>query len=55
MSPGSHSYSELEAQAKDFARRFMNTSGSDVENIREMVGQGAQKLQEYLQRYAGQM
>ena len=54
MSPSGTSISELEASARDFARRMLNTSGGDMENIKEMVGQGAQKLQEYLQRYAGQ-
>jgi ADP-ribosylation factor GTPase-activating protein 2/3 len=50
-SPTVSSYSELEANAKDFARRIMNTSGDDIEKIRDAIGQGAQKLQNYLQRY----
>jgi len=29
----------------------MNTSGDDIERIRDALGQGAQKLQDYLQRY----
>lgn len=50
-SPGGGNYSELESNAREFARRFMNTSGDDIQNIKEALGQGAQKLQDYLQRY----
>jgi ADP-ribosylation factor GTPase-activating protein 2/3 len=50
-SPGGTNYPELEANAREFARRFMNTSGDDIQNIKEALGQGAQKLQDYLQKY----
>jgi ADP-ribosylation factor GTPase-activating protein 2/3 len=51
VSPSGASYGDLEANAREFARRFMNTSGDDIQNLREALGQGAQKLQEYLQKY----
>lgn len=50
-SPTSAAYGDLEVNAREFARRFMNTSGDDIERIRDALGQGAQKLQDYLQRY----
>jgi ADP-ribosylation factor GTPase-activating protein 2/3 len=50
-SPTSATYGDLEANAREFARRFMNTSGDDIERIRDALGTGAQKLQDYLQRY----
>lgn len=50
-SPTSANYGDLEANAREFARRFMNTSGDDIERIRDALGTGAQKLQDYLQRY----
>ena len=30
---------------------LMNTSGDDIAQIRDVLGQGAQKLQDYIQRY----
>ena len=50
-SPTSATYVDLEANAREFARRFMNTNGDDIERIRDALGTGAQKLQDYLQRY----
>lgn len=50
-SPTVSSYSDLEANARDFARRLMNTSGDDIERLKDALGQGAQKLQNYIQRY----
>ena len=50
-SPGGTNYGDLEGNAREFARRFMNTSGDDIQNIKEALGQGAQKLQDYLQKY----
>ena len=32
----------------------MNTSGDDIEKLRDALGQGAQKLQDYIQRYGSQ-
>jgi ADP-ribosylation factor GTPase-activating protein 2/3 len=52
VSPSRANFNELESNAREFARRFMDTSGDDIQNIKEVVSQGAQKLQEYLQRYA---
>ena len=49
-----HTVHHLEANAREFARRFMNTSGDDIERIRDALGTGAQKLQDYLQRYGSQ-
>jgi len=51
-SPISGNYGDLEQNAREFARRVMNTSGDDIERIRDAIGQGAQKVQEYLQRYS---
>jgi len=50
-SPTSAAYGDLEANAKEFARRFMDTSGGDIEKLKDVLGTGAQKLQDYLQRY----
>ena len=47
------SYSNLEATARDFARRFMDRSGDDIETIKDAIGAGAARLQEYLQKYSG--
>jgi len=52
ISPTRANLSEIETNAREFARRFMDTSGDDIQNIKEVVSQGAQKLQEYLQKYA---
>jgi len=46
-------YSDLETSARDFAKRFMNTSGDDIERIKDGLSAGAQKLSEYIQKYAG--
>jgi ADP-ribosylation factor GTPase-activating protein 2/3 len=51
-SPISANYGDLEHNAREFARRVMSTSGDDIERIKDALGQGAQKLQEYLQRYS---
>lgn len=51
LSSDGNTYSDLEGTAREFARRFMNTSGDDVERIKEAISQGAQKLQDYLHRY----
>src|SRR5690606_20655208 len=44
-------YSDLEATARDLARRFANTSSEDIENITAALGQGAAKLQDALRQY----
>lgn len=47
---GNDNYSDLEATARDLARRFANTSGEDLENITQALGQGAAKLQDALRQ-----
>jgi ADP-ribosylation factor GTPase-activating protein 2/3 len=51
QSRGAAGYGDLETNAREFARRVINTSGDDIEKLRDAIGQGAQKLQNYLQRY----
>ena len=38
-------YGDLEVAAKDFVRRFGITAGDDLENLTQLVGEGAFKLQ----------
>lgn len=38
-------YGDLEAAAKDFVRRFGITAGDDLENLTQVLGDGASKLQ----------
>lgn len=38
-------YGDLETAAKDFVRRFGITAGDDLENLSQLVGEGATKLQ----------
>lgn len=38
-------YGDLEGAAKDFVRRFGITAGDDLENLSQLVGDGAVKLQ----------
>ncbi|GKZ16552.1 ADP-ribosylation factor GTPase activating protein, ER-Golgi transport [Aspergillus brasiliensis] len=38
-------YGDLETAAKDFVRRFGITAGDDLENLTQLVGEGATKLQ----------
>ncbi|RPA87553.1 ArfGap-domain-containing protein [Ascobolus immersus RN42] len=49
---GNEGYSDLEATARDLARKFANTSSEDIENITAALGQGAAKLQDALRQYA---
>lgn len=45
-------YGDLESAAKDFIRRFGITAGDDLENLTQMLGEGASKLQgKYLDLY----
>ncbi|KAL4975822.1 hypothetical protein BDW66DRAFT_136397 [Aspergillus desertorum] len=44
-------YGDLEAAAKDFVRRFGITAGDDLENLTQLVGDGASKLQGAIRRY----
>lgn len=38
-------YGDLETAAKDFVRRFGITAGDDLENLTQVLGEGATKLQ----------
>jgi ADP-ribosylation factor GTPase-activating protein 2/3 len=44
-------YGDLEGAAKDFVRRFGVTAGDDLENLAQMVGEGATKLQGAIRSY----
>ncbi|KAF8544029.1 hypothetical protein BDD12DRAFT_817619 [Trichophaea hybrida] len=41
----------LEATAREFARRFAGTAGEDLENLTQALGQGAGKLQDAMRQY----
>lgn len=38
-------YGDLETAAKDFVRRFGMTAGDDLENLTQVLGEGASRLQ----------
>ena len=38
-------YGDLENAAKDFVRKFGLTAGDDLENLSNLLGEGANKLQ----------
>jgi ADP-ribosylation factor GTPase-activating protein 2/3 len=38
-------YGDLETAAKDFVRRFGMTAGDDLENLTQVLGEGATRLQ----------
>lgn len=44
-------YSNLEGVARQFARKFADTTGEDLENITQVLGQGASKLQDAMRQY----
>ncbi|OJJ71821.1 hypothetical protein ASPBRDRAFT_55096 [Aspergillus brasiliensis CBS 101740] len=44
-------YGDLETAAKDFVRRFGITAGDDLENLTQLVGEGATKLQGAIRSY----
>jgi ADP-ribosylation factor GTPase-activating protein 2/3 len=46
-------YGDLESAAKDFVRRFGITAGDDLENLSNVVGEGATKLQGAIRAYLG--
>ena len=43
--PVDDGYGDLETAAKDFVRRFGITAGDDLENLTQLMGDGATKLQ----------
>lgn len=45
LPPIDDGYGDLETAAKDFVRRFGITAGDDLENLTQLVGEGAFKLQ----------
>ncbi|KAL4983463.1 hypothetical protein BDW68DRAFT_168851 [Aspergillus falconensis] len=49
--PVDDTYGDLEAAAKDFVRRFGITAGDDLENLTQLVGDGASKLQGAIRSY----
>ncbi|KAJ4310245.1 ADP-ribosylation factor GTPase activating protein, ER-Golgi transport [Neodidymelliopsis sp. IMI 364377] len=44
-------YGDLESAAKDFVRKFGITAGDDLENLSNMLGEGAGKLQGAIRNY----
>lgn len=44
-------YGDLETAAKDFVRRFGITAGDDLENLTQLMGDGATKLQGEFSRF----
>jgi ADP-ribosylation factor GTPase-activating protein 2/3 len=48
---GEEDYGDLETAAKDFVRKFGITAGDDLENLTNMLGEGAGKLQGAIRSY----
>lgn len=46
-------YGDLETAAKDFVRKFGITAGDDLENLTQVLGEGATKLQGAIRSYLG--
>lgn len=44
-------YGDIETAAKDFIRKFGLTAGDDLENLTQVVGEGASKLQGAIRNY----
>ncbi|KAL4880733.1 hypothetical protein BJY04DRAFT_190718 [Aspergillus karnatakaensis] len=44
-------YGDIESAAKDFVRRFGITAGDDLENLTQLMGDGATKLQGAIRNY----
>ncbi|KAF2271493.1 ArfGap-domain-containing protein [Westerdykella ornata] len=44
-------YGDLESAAKDFVRRFGITAGDDLENVTQLLGEGASRLQGAIRNY----
>ena len=44
-------YGDLETAAKDFVRKFGLTAGDDLENLTQVLGEGASKLQGAIRSY----
>jgi ADP-ribosylation factor GTPase-activating protein 2/3 len=48
---GEENYGDLETAAKDFVRRFGLTAGDDLENLSQVLGEGATRLQGAIRNY----
>lgn len=48
---GDDGYGDLEGAAKDFVRKFGVTAGDDLENLTQVLGEGATKLQGAIRSY----
>jgi ADP-ribosylation factor GTPase-activating protein 2/3 len=48
---GGEEYGDLESAAKDFVRKFGLTAGDDLENLTQVLGEGATKLQGAIRSY----
>jgi ADP-ribosylation factor GTPase-activating protein 2/3 len=48
---GAEDYGDLETAAKDFVRKFGITAGDDLENLTQVLGEGAVKLQGAIRSY----
>jgi ADP-ribosylation factor GTPase-activating protein 2/3 len=44
-------YGDLETAAKDFVRKFGLTAGDDLDNLTQLLGEGASKLQGAVRSY----
>lgn len=44
-------YGDLESAAKDFVRKFGVTAGDDLDNLTQVLGEGATKLQGAIRSY----
>ncbi len=44
-------YGDLETAAKDFVRKFGLTAGDDLDNLTQILGEGASKLQGAVRSY----
>lgn len=49
--PTEENYGDLESAAKDFVRRFGLTAGDDLENLTQVLGEGASRLQGAIRNY----
>ncbi|KAJ9302308.1 hypothetical protein DTO271G3_1174 [Paecilomyces variotii] len=49
--PAVDDYGDLETAAKDFVRRFGMTAGDDLENLTQVLGEGASRLQGAIRNY----
>ena len=49
----SEEYGDLESAAKDFIRKFGITAGDDLDNLTQVLGEGATRLQGAIRSYLG--